>query len=136
MKQGDVDLVNEFVCCYVTARIPKSRFQRILLVHFASFIQNISPSSFAFWMTRDVENWNLVWPSENCFSVNISTRFFTYFCVVLATFFVIPMMPLMAKSTGMHSPLSSPLQRSVRRTPLAAAILMMKNGLFKDLRDI
>lgn len=128
VEKRHVDLVLENVGCDVAAGIPEARFERILLVHLAALAQNVAPGPLACRITRDIKNGNFRRPAK----VNViirNDRFQTplnanYFSFVIATFLAIPIRPLIAKSTGMHSPLSSPLQRSVRRTPLAAAIMM------------
>jgi hypothetical protein len=45
----------------------------------------------------------------------------THFSFEVTTLLTMPMRPLIAKSTGIHSPEYSPLHKSVRRTPFDAA---------------
>lgn len=134
VEQRDVDLVLEDVGGDVAAGVPEARLERVLLVQLAALAENVAPRPLAGRVARDIKNWNVRRPAK----VNVvmcNDRFQTplnanYLSFVIATFLAIPIRPLIAKSTGMHSPLSSPLHKRVRRTPLAAAI-MMPTGPFR-----
>lgn len=125
MEQGNVCLMKNFVCCDSTTGIPKTSFKWIQFIHLATLFQNVAPWLFAFRIARDIEDRNFCWSN---FDISEFFSFFykpkIYFFFKTATLLAIAMIPLIAKSTGMHSPLNSPLQRRLRRTPLAAATIM------------
>lgn len=64
VEQRDVDLVLENVGGDVTARIPETRLERVLLVHLAALPENVAPRTLAGRIARDIKNWNVRRPAK------------------------------------------------------------------------
>jgi hypothetical protein len=52
--------MQKFVGCETSSWIPKARFERIFMDEFSSFAENVTPSSFAFWIACDVVDGNFL----------------------------------------------------------------------------